>query len=599
MTRAADVRILPVVSFSNRILKASSAAAAVALCGVSSAGIVTLRGQGNAPAAQPCVAATAISGKELPNSTTVIVSATHRPASEAVPFGDPALPEHCEITGKINERTGTAKQRFAINFRLRLPTEWNGRFFFQGGGGTNGAVGNALGDLQGAQPTVALVLGYAVVSQDSGHSNTTNNDPKRGGAQSFGFDPEARLDFGYRSYDEVTRAAKALIARHYGKPAEKSYFAGCSEGGREGMLLAQRFPQHFDGILACAPGFRLPHAALGALADSRVFASLPRASKATDAGGRPLVNKTYTDEDLALLGTAVLEACDRLDGLVDGLSQNFTACTNDVVLPELKAITCEGEKTPECLTAAQVEAMVTVISGTKLPDGRLVYAPRAWDSGIGGRYGVGFNQGWRSWKLGGYDSITNNSRDLTLSSTATASIFTTPPTPVDTTGGQIAYGLTVNIAQAARAMTVRTATYRESVLDFMKADSPNLSAFRKRGGKLILVHGVSDPVFSIADTVDWWNAVNKAEGGQASEFARLFAVPGMNHCSGGPSTDQFNAFGALVDWVEKETPPDRIIATARPGTPWPGRTRPLCPYPQRARYSASGSIEEAENFVCR
>ena len=582
-----------------RFVSRRSVAAAVAFCTLSSIAIVTLRGQGDQTSGPRCANATAIAGKDLPNPTTQVRSATPRPASPAQAFGDPALPEHCDVLGRINERTDADKRPFAINFRLRLPSEWNGKLFFEGGGGTNGSVGNAHGNLQGNQPTAAVALGYAVVSQDSGHDNATHNDPKRGGTQSFGFDPDARLDFGYRSYDEVTRAAKAIVSRYYGRNVDKSYFVGCSEGGREGMMLAQRFAQHFDGILACAPGFRLPQAALGALADSRVFAAVARTLDATDPDGRPLVTKAYTDEDLALVGGAVLEACDRLDGLVDGLSQNFTACTSTVVLPQLKAITCQGGKTPQCLSAAQVDALVTVMSGTKLPDGRVAYAARVWDPGIGGRMRLGFNQGWRSWKLGAYSSTTNNSLDLLLSSAAMASIFTTPPTPVDTSGGHVGYGLSGNLTQAARAMTVASGTFREPVLDFMKADSTDLSAFRGRSGKLIIVHGVADPVFSIADTVAWYTALDKMEGGRASEFARLYAVPGMNHCGGGPSTDQFNAFEALVNWVEHGAAPDRIIATARAGTAWPGRTRPLCPYPLRARYTASGGIEEAENFVCK
>lgn len=566
---------------------------------VLSLSVATLRGQNNPPPELQCGAATTIAGKDLPNPATRILSATHRQATPVQAFGDPALPVHCEVLGRIGERIGTDKQRFLISFRLRMPLEWNGRLFFEGGSDTNGAVGSAHGNLQGNQPTAALALGYAVVAQDSGHDSGTNNDPKRGGPASFGFDPEARLDFGYRSYDEVTRAAKAIVARHYGRNVEKSYFAGCGEGGREGMMLARRFPQHFDGILACAPGLRLPQATLGALADSRVFATVARAFGATDPEGRPLVTKAFTDEDLALAAGAVLDACDRLDGLVDGLSQNFAACTDAVVLPRLKALTCKAEKTPQCLAAAQVIAITTVMSGARLPDGRLVYAPRVWDPGIGGRMRIGFNQGWRSWKLGNYTSATNNSLDLAVGSIAMASIFTTPPTPVDTSGGQIAYGLSVNLAQAARAMTIVTGLFRESAVDFMKADSTDLSAFRDRGGKLIIVHGTADPVFSIADTVDWWNGLNKLEGDGASQFARLYAVAGMNHCGGGPSTDQFDAFAALVEWVEKGTAPDQIVATAGAVTPWPGRTRPLCPYPQQARYSASGSIEEASSFVCR
>ena len=576
----------------------NACSAIVALCALA-ASIVTLSSQGTQTAEQRCASAATIAGKELPNSATQIVSAMHRQASPLQPFGDPALPEHCEVLGRMGERTGADKQRYAINFRLRLPVEWNGRLFFDGGSETNGFVGNAHGDLQGNQPTAALTLGYAVVAQDSGHDNRTNNDPKRGGAHSFGFDPDARLDFGYRSYDEVTRAAKAIIARHYGRSVEKSYFAGCGEGGREGMALARRFPQHFDGILACAPGVHLPQAALGALADSRAFAAVARTFGATDPEGRPLLPKAFTDEDLALVGGAVLEACDRLDGLVDGLSQNFTGCTDAVVLPQLKAITCKAEKTPQCLAAAQVTAITTVMSGAKLPDGRLVYAPRVWDPGIGGRMRLGFNQGWRSWKLGNYTSRTNNSLDLAVASGAVASIFTSPPTAVDPAEGPVAYGLAVNLAQAARAMTVPSGIFRESAVDFMRADATDLAAFRDRGGKMIIIHGAADPVFSLADTVDWWNALNKAEAGRAANFARVYAVPGMNHRGGGPSTDQFDAFAALVEWVEKGTAPDRIIATARAATMWPGRTRPLCPYPQRARYSASGSIEDAANFECR
>ena len=595
---AKDIRILPYVIVVPRFPNACSGAAVLVLCVLSSV-VITLHGQVDQTPDQRCAAVATIASKDLPNATTRILSATRRPASSAQAFGDPALPAHCEVLGRIGERTGPDKQRFSINFRLRLPLEWNGRLFFEGGSGTNGAIGGAHGDLQGNQPTAGLALGYAVISQDSGHDSMTNNDPKRGGAQSFGFDPDARLDFGYRSYDDVTRAAKAIVGRHYGRDVEKSYFAGCAEGGREGLMLARRFPQHFDGILACAPGVRLPQAALGALADSRVFASVAKTLGATDPDGRPLLTQAYTDEDLALAAGAVREACDRLDGLVDGLSQNFTTCTDTVVLPRLKAITCTADKTSQCLTTAQVSALVTVISGAKLPDGRLAYASRVWDPGIGGRMRLGFSQGWRSWKLGNYSSRTNNALDLTLLSSAMASIFTTPPTPVDTSGGQVAYGLSVNLAQAARAMTLTAGTFRESALDFMRADSTDLSAFRDRGGKLIIVHGAADPVFSLADTVDWWNAVNKVEGGRASSFVRVYAVPGMNHRGGGPSTDQFDAFGALVDWVEKGTAPDRIIATARAATLWPGRTRPLCPYPQRARYSASGSIEDAANFVCR
>ena len=512
----------------------------------------------------------------------------------------PALPEHCDIAGEFTGHTGANGQRYAIKFRLRMPTAWNGRFFFQGGGGSNGNVGDALGALQGNQPTVALALGYAVVSQDSGHDNTANNDPMRGGSQTFGFDPRARIDFGYNSYHQVAMLSKEMIGTYYGKAPEKSYFAGCSEGGREGMVLSQRFPGDFDGILACSPGFNLPRAAVAEAWDSQAFAEVARASRLLDVDSQPFVNKAFTDQDLLLVSNAVLAACDGLDGAADGLVQDFPACTTAAVAPTLSAITCAGAKTESCLSPVQVAALKKVFGGARTARGEAVYAGWAWDAGIGGKVGDVYNQGWRAWKLGAYGATANTAINLTLGASALPSIFVTPPVAVSMSGGgAAAYALAFDVDRYRAALTNRAGEFRQSALEFMKADSTDLAAFKRRGGKLVIVQGVSDPVFSILDTIDWWNAVNKKNGGRAAEFARLFAVPGMNHCAGGPSTDRFDAFGALVNWVEQGSAPDRIVATARMGTPWPGRARPLCAYPKLAHYTGTGSIEEAGSFVCQ
>src|SRR5215475_13974292 len=223
-----------------------------------------------------------IQSSRLPNSKTVLTSATSNAARPAQGNAS-ALPEHCEVLGKINERTGANGQQYAIKFHLRLPAAWNGKFFFEGGGGSNGNLGNALGNLQGQQRTNALTLGYAVVSQDSGHDNAANNDPARNGTVTFGFDPQARLDFGYNSYDQVTQTAKALIRNYYGKAPERSYYVGCSEGGREGMMMSQRFPDYFDGILACSPGFNLPKAGLyGHGWDAQSFAAVAKSEGLSD-----------------------------------------------------------------------------------------------------------------------------------------------------------------------------------------------------------------------------------------------------------------------------------------------------------------------------
>src|SRR5437588_10154718 len=178
---------------------------------------------GPAAFAQNCVGLATADPKLLPNPTTKIDAAIVTPA-RAAQGNTPALPEHCEVLGKINERTGMYSQHYAIRFHLRLPGAWNGGFFFEGGGGSNGNLGNALGNLQGQQRSNALTLGYAVVSQDAGHDNATNTDPARNGASAFGFDPQARRDLGYNSYDQVSQAAKTLIRVYYGRPVSKSYF---------------------------------------------------------------------------------------------------------------------------------------------------------------------------------------------------------------------------------------------------------------------------------------------------------------------------------------------------------------------------------------
>ena len=542
-----------------------------------------------------CASLTVSAG--LPNPTTVINSATLNPP-RAAQGNTPALPEHCEIQGRMNERTGVNSQRYAIRFHLRLPTDWNGKFFFEGGGGSNGNLGNALGNLQGQQRGNALVMGFAVVSTDSGHDNAVNNDPNRNGTLTFGFDPQARRDFGYNSYDQVAQAAKAIIRAYYNRPIERSYYVGCSEGGREAMMMSQRFPAYFDGILACSPGFKLAKAALfGHAADAQALAEVAKAAGIFDRFGQPLLNKTFTDEDMDLAAQAITSACDSLDGLQDGIIDNFPACAP---APKLMSITCKGPKRNTCLSAAQVAALQKLFAGPRNAQGELLYADWAWDRGIGGKIGETYNQGWRSWKLGAFDAPNNTSIIATLGSASASALFVTPPVVVPSGGAApMAYLLGIDFDRDAAKLYAKSGEFTESAWDFMMASSTDLSAFKNHGGKLLIVHGVSDPVFSINDTISWWNDVDRANSGAASDFTRLFPVPGMNHCAGGPATDQFDAFTALMNWVERGSPPDRIVATAGQNSPWPGRTRPLCAYPKQARYKGSGSIEDADNFVCQ
>lgn len=545
-----------------------------------------------------CQSLTTIDAKRLPNNTTAIRSAVLNAAS-AAKGKNPAYPDHCEVLGAMNERTGANGQRYAIKFHLRLPSAWNGKSFFEGGGGSNGNLGTAFGNLQGQQRTTALMQGYAVVSQDAGHDNAVNNDPQRNGTATFGFDPQARIDHSYNSYDQVTQVSKAIVQTYYGRAPERSYFAGCSEGGREAMLMAQRYPNYYDGILACAPGFNIPKVArFGETWDTQAIAEVAKAMGIYDRTGQPFLNKTFTDEDLELVSQAVLGACDRLDNLEDGIIDNFMACTSEVVLPKLQALKCKDPKRVTCLAAAQVAALEKIFAGGKNSKGELLYSDWAWDRGIGGRIGDNFNQGWRVWKMGPFDGAVNNAINVTLGGVALAAL-STPPVVVATPGpGALSNLLAIDVERASEGFFAESPEFPRSVASMMTADSTDLSAFRNRGGKLVIVHGVSDPIFSIKDSIRWWAAVDKANNGGAAAFVRLFGVPGMNHCAGGPGTDQFDAFGALVAWVEKNAAPERIEATAGPATPWPGRTRPLCSYPKQARYRGTGSIEQAASFAC-
>ena len=521
-------------------------------------------------AAQPRALSCAELGRiSVPNA--VITTAQVNPASTS-----PLIPAHCEIIGKIDERVGADGKPYAIGFHLRLPADWNGRFLFQGGGGTDGLLGDALGG-------GAINQGYAVVSTDAGH--VTEPVPGIGGAL-FGLDPQARIDYGYRALDVTTRTAKLIVKLRYGRPPRYSYFVGCSNGGRQGMVASQRFPDHFDGIVAGDPGFNLPQAAVTEAWDAQAFAI---AATQNDSNGQPYLPTTFSDADLTLTVNAILSRCDGLDGLVDGIIDNVPACRFDPV--ELQ---CEGAKRETCLSLPQVAALRSVFAGARDSGGQALYSSFPWDAGLAA-------PGWRVWKIGfpapPEAPLVNNAINLTLGATALPYIFVTPPVPVPA-NGLAKYMMNFNFELEAPKIFQTSGIYAQSSMEFMSANSTDLDEFQRRGNKLIVYHGGSDPVFSVNDTIDWYRRLLKDTHGRADRFARLFIVPGMNHCSGGPCTGMFDALAAVVDWVEHDRAPERIMASAGPATPWPGRTRPLCPYPKQARYNGSGDINNAANFTC-
>lgn len=527
---------------------------------------------------------------------TRITLAALQPASAAAP-------EHCEVIGAIDERVSRVDgQAYAIKFHLRLPTSWNRRFFYTGGGGTDGNLGNTL--------IPQLNQGYAVVSTDSGHDNAVNTSVVAG-PNEFGFDPQARSDYGYNGPAEVTEKAKALVRAYYGEKPRYSYFVGCSEGGREALMLSQRYPDFFDGIVAGNPGMDLPKAALAHPWDAQAFA---RAARAKTPFGNPDLASSFTNAELAAVGAAILAACDADDGVADGMVLNPQACEFDPATL--------GPSGSGLLSQAQVTALKQSHAGPRNSRGRQLYADWMWDPGIGAF-------GWRQWKIGplfpGFPVPGNSALIVTLGGGALPFIFTTPPNS-STAGTDVAppnagitnsspagpgtagfgdayvpWVLSFNMDHDAPKIFAETRLYRESAMDFMFSSGTDYRKFRAKGNKLVVYTGGADPVFSANYHLKWYRRLVAQNGGfeRTQDFARLFVVPGMNHCGGGPSTSQFDAFAALVNWVENDQAPDSIVATAPTGTPWPGRTRPLCPYPEIARYKGTGDINAAASFECR
>src|SRR5688572_4675098 len=294
------------------------------------------------PAANAAETCAALAQFALPEHRMIVRQAQEIPAS--APGAVPAMPAHCRVDGVIDERTGRDGKPYGIGFAVALPVTWNGRFLFQGGGGLNGSVQPPVGGGYAGEHA-ALARGFAVASTDSGHQGA-------GFDGGFFRDQQASLNFLYQAVAEVTVVAKAVIERHYGKPQAHAYFVGCSTGGREAMLMSQRFPNYFDGIIAAAPATRTSFSNLGLRhATAALNAVAPR-----DADGKPQTRAALSDADRRLLNDGVLEACDALDGNKDGLIFAPQNCTFDPA-----TLACKGDKAADCLSTGQVNAIRAVM----------------------------------------------------------------------------------------------------------------------------------------------------------------------------------------------------------------------------------------------
>ena len=439
-----------------------------------------------------------------------------------------ALPAFCRVAATLKPTSDSD-----IKIEVWLPVSgWNGRFQAVGNGAFSGAIGySAL--------MAAIRRGDAASSTDTGHA---------GGSASFALGhPEKVIDFGWRAVHEMTMTAKKIVAAYYNAGAKFSYWNGCSAGGRQAMKEAQRFPDDFDGIVAGSPALDWTSRASQAV---RVAQRLEKAD-----GARLLAS------DRERLHRAVLDACDAIDGLNDGLLENPSRCRFD---PE--SLRCRSADDHGCLTPAQVETARMVYSpmtnattrrditglarGSELAWTDLGWTASARATGLDHFRFLVFRDS--AWEISGF----NGDRDV------------------------------------AHAEEVDAGT--------INALDPNLKPFLDRGGKLIQYHGWSDPQISPGNSTQYYSRVVEALGGRAKVHSgyRLFMAPGMGHCGGGEGPNTFDMLSALEQWVEHGQAPDQIVATHAVNR-IADRTRPLCPYPEVAQYVGSGSINDASNFVCR
>jgi len=471
-----------------------------------------------------------------------ITSATLQPAGPAPQAPGaagpaPVLPAHCRIEGIVDRRQGAGGKEYGIGFAIALPQAWNGRFLLQGGGGLNGSVNPPIGPVAaGERP--ALSRGFAVISHDSGHRGAVFD-------QSFMADQRASLDFAEASVRTIALLGKAITKAYYGQGPAYSYMTGCSTGGREGMLASQRYPELFDGIVVGAPAMRAGDSNLAIEYTQVLF----NQSAPKTADGAPDLTRVLTAADRQTLLRGMLDQCDALDGLADGMIENVAQCRF-----EPAKLQCSGSRQEGCLSAGQVSALEKGFAGPHDSAGYPLYTPMAFDTGI-----VATPMGY---------------------------LPTGAPGPL----GPPSSATSIDLDARAHALR-QDAVGRLTDTHYWT----NLNTFLDRGGKMLFYHGVSDFWFSPFATWDYYQRATEANGEAFTDASRMYMVPGMLHCGGGNAFDQFDLLTPLVEWVEQDQAPRTVVAQR---TSQPAETRPLCPYPSHAHY-VGGDRTRAENFTCR
>jgi feruloyl esterase len=507
-----------------------------ALSAAASIAILASLGAAQAQRADPPASCAALTALTIP--ATRIVSAV---AVDAGPFTAPGtksattLPAFCRVVA-----VATPSADSHVNFEVWLPRPdaWTGRFMAFG---NNGFAGN----IEYAAMGEALMRGDAAVSSDTGHT---------GGellwAQGH---PEKVIDWAHRAVHVTAETAKRIVRNYEGRFPDYSYFDGCNTGGHQALSEVQRYPADFDGVIAGSP------------ANDRIneIAAYLFVWKATHRDGVNILPAAK----LHLLGGAVINACDGLDGVKDGVLEHPPACR---VEPE--TLQCKGANGPECLTADQVNAMKSLYDGPRNPrTGEQIFSgwPRGSESaGPSATQGQGLRQ---------IIDLPEPRRSEFWS----AFVFHNPQWHWSTLDFD------------------RDLAYANATVGYVSAIEHDLSAFKRRGGKLLTYAGWVDPILPGGDVVHYYERVVEAMGGLDStrDFSRLFMMPGVGHCSGGPGPDEIDPLAAIRDWVEKGVAPERLIASKRVGGKTV-RTRPICAFPRIARWSGTGSTDDAANFTC-
>ncbi|PWU03074.1 MAG: tannase/feruloyl esterase family alpha/beta hydrolase [Terriglobia bacterium] len=439
-----------------------------------------------------------------------------------------SLPAFCRVTATLRPVSDSE-----IKIEVWLPVSgWNGKLQSVGNGAWAGSI---------SYPALAqaLTAGYAAASTDTGH---TGNNPKFVPGH-----PEKVIDFAYRSVHEMTIAAKAIVAAYFGNAPARAYFNGCSTGGRQALTEAQRFPSDYDGIVAGAPAYHTTH-----LQAAQVWTA--QATHQQEASYIPPAK-------YAAIHRAVLEACDKLDGVRDGVLEDPTRCHFDPAV-----LACKEGDGPSCLTTAQVELARKAYAGPVNPrTGQQVFPGLE----------PGSEQGW---------STLLGPQPMSYAAEVYQHLVLQ-----DSSWDYLKFDIDRDVTTAEKKLGA-----------LMDATDANLKPFTGRGGKLILYHGWSDPGIPPLSTVQYYSRAAETLGGakKAADSVRLFMVPGMGHCRGGDGTDTFDAMSALDQWVVRQKAPDQIPAS-HGSNGVVDKTRPLCSYPQVAKYKGNGDTNDAVNFTCK